>query len=154
MVKVRHENPLNSEYGTAYDMGETKKLKTALVVDDNSDILSLLVELLEIKKFHVIGTGHNGEEAVTLYEKLRPDITFLDVIMPSTDGLYALSMIRKINPDAVVIMVTTDLSRDTSDRLDDLRANAIVYKPFDIDNLVKTVREIESSIGNKIKSFG
>jgi two-component system chemotaxis response regulator CheY/two-component system response regulator (stage 0 sporulation protein A) len=47
-----------------------------------------------------------------------------------------------------------DLSQDTADRLDDLRANAVVYKPFDIDNLVKTVHKIESSVGNKIKFFG
>ncbi len=154
MVKTIHGNPLNSKYGTANDVVEMKKLKTVLVVDDNPDVSSLFVELLEIKKFQVVGTGRNGKEAVELYEKFRPDITFLDVIMPNTDGLYALSMIRKINPDAIVIMVTTDLSLDTSDRLEDLRANAIVYKPFDIDNLVKTVHEIESSIDHQIKFCG
>lgn len=151
MVKMTHGNPLNSEYGTIDHMENEKKLKTVLVVDDNHDVLSLLVELLEIKKFQVVGTGRNGKEAVELYEKFHPDITFLDVIMPNTDGLYALSMIREINPDAIVIMVTTDLSQDTSDRLEDLRANAVIYKPFDIDNLVKTVREIESSISHQIK---
>ncbi|MDE1725167.1 MAG: response regulator [Thaumarchaeota archaeon] len=133
-------------------MKNNGNLKTVLVVDDNRDVLSLLVELLELKKFQVVGTAYNGKEAVALYEKLRPDITFLDVIMPDTDGIYALSMIRKINPEAVVVMVTTDLSQDTADQIEDLRANAVIYKPFDIDNLVQTVHEIESSLNSTIRS--
>ena len=120
-------------------------LKTVLVVDDNSDVRSLLVELLELKNFKVVGTGRNGQDAVTLYEKLKPDITFLDVVMPITDGLYALDHIREMNSDAVVIMITTDLSKDTAKRLEDLRATAVVYKPFDIDDLVKIVHDIEST---------
>ncbi len=126
-------------------MEGNRRLKTVLVVDDNSDVRSLLVELLELKNFKVVGTGRNGQDAVILYEKLKPDITFLDVVMPNTDGLYALDHIREMNSDAVVIMITTDLSKDTAKRLEDLRATAIVYKPFDIDDLVKIVHDIESA---------
>ncbi|MDE1813400.1 MAG: response regulator [Thaumarchaeota archaeon] len=135
-------------------MEHNRRLKTALVVDDNPDVLSLFVELLELKNFQVVGTGRNGKEAVTQYEKLRPDITFLDVVMPNTDGLYALDLIREINPDAIVVMITTDLSRDTAKRLEDLKATAVVYKPFDINDLVKIVNEIESDTkSGKIRFF-
>jgi len=122
-----------------------RRLKTVLVVDDNPDVRSLLVELLELKNFQVIGTGHNGNDAVTLYEKLKPDITLLDVVMPDTDGLYALDHIREMNSDAAVIMITTDLSQDTAKRLEDLKATAVVYKPFDINDLVKIIHDIESA---------
>ena len=125
-------------------MEGSRRLKTVLVVDDNPDVRSLLVELLELKNFQVVGTGRNGNEAVTLYEKLKPDITLLDVVMPNTDGLYALDHIREMNSDAIVIMITTDLSQDTAKRLEDLRATAVVYKPFDINDLVKIVNDIES----------
>ena len=131
-----------------------RKLKTVLVIDDNLDVLSLFVELLELKNFQVVGTGHNGKEAVAQYGKLRPDITFLDVVMPNTDGLYALDLIREINPDAIVVMITTDLSQDTAKRLEDLKATAVVYKPFDINDLVKVVDEIESNAkSGKIRFF-
>jgi len=122
-----------------------RRLKTVLVVDDNPDVRSLLVELLELKNFQVVGTGHNGNDAVTLYEKLKPDITLLDVVMPDTDGLYALDHIREMNSDAAVIMITTDLSQDTAKRLEDLKATAVVYKPFDINDLVKIIHDIESA---------
>ena len=125
-------------------MENNRRLKTVLVVDDNPDVRSLLVELLELKNFQVVGTGHNGNDAVTLYEKLKPDITLLDVVMPDTDGLYALDHIREINSDAAVIMITTDLSQDTAKRLEDLKATAVVYKPFDINDLVKIIHDIES----------
>ena len=133
---------------------KNRQLKTAIVVDDNPDVLSLFVELLELKHFQVLGTGRNGKDAVAQYEKLKPDITFLDVVMPNTDGLYALELIREMNPDAIVIMITTDLSQDTAKRLEDLKATAVVYKPFDINDLVKVVREIESDARmDKIKFF-
>ena len=132
----------------------TRSLKTAIVVDDNHDVLSLFVELLELKHFQVLGTGRNGKDAVAQYEKLKPDITFLDVVMPNTDGLYALELIREMNPNAIVIMITTDLSQDTAKRLEDLKATAVVYKPFDINDLVKVVREIEADAHtDKIKFF-
>ena len=126
-------------------MENNRRLKTVLVVDDNPDVRSLLVELLELKNFQVVGTGHNGNDAVTLYEKLKPDITLLDVVMPDTDGLYALDHIREMNSDAAVIMITTDLSQDTAKRLEDLKATAVVYKPFDINDLVKIIHNIESA---------
>lgn len=131
-----------------------RRLKTVLVVDDNPDVRSLLVELLELKNFQVVGTGRNGSDAVTLYRKLKPDITLLDVVMPDTDGLYALDHIREINSDAAVIMITTDLSQDTAKRLEDLRATAVVYKPFDINDLVKIIHDIESAAhAGQIKFF-
>ncbi len=132
----------------------SRKLKTVLVIDDNPDVLSLFVELLELKKFQVVGTGRNGKEAVAQFEKLKPDITFLDVVMPNTDGIYALDLIREINPVAVVVMITTDLSQDTAKRLEDLKATAVVYKPFDINDLVKIVDEIESDVkSGKVRFF-
>lgn len=135
-------------------MESTRRLKTVLVVDDNSDVRSLLVELLELKNFQVVGTGRNGNDAVTLYGKLKPDITLLDVVMPDTDGLYALNHIREMNSDAAVIMITTDLSQDTAKKLEDLRATAVVYKPFDINDLVKIIHDIESAAhAGEIKFF-
>ena len=135
-------------------MENQHSLKTAIVIDDNADVLSLFIELLEMKNFKVIGTGRNGMEAVELFEKLKPDITFLDVVMPNSDGLYALRRIREIDPHAIVIMVTTDISEDTARRMEELKATAVIYKPFEINDLVKIVHDIESdkNIG-QIKFF-
>lgn len=131
-----------------------KTLKRVLVVDDNRDILSLFVELLKLKDFEVVGTGSNGQEAVDLFQKLHPDITFLDVVMPIADGIYALSKIREISPESIVIMITADLSNGITKMLNDLKATAVIHKPFDINDLMKIINDLESDRNfNKIKFF-
>ena len=124
-----------------------------IVADDNDDILNLFSELLTLKKFEVVGKAHNGKEAVDLYTQYRPEITFLDVVMPNGDGIYALEKIRQADPQAIVIMVTSDLAPTTSGRLKQLRASAIVYKPFDINDVIKIVEELESKTGTTQMKF-
>ena len=58
------------------------------------------------------------------------------------DGVYALKEIRKINNKANVIMITSDLSKETIDTLTGLEACAIVYKPFDIEEMIQTVDKV------------
>ncbi len=125
-------------------MGEKKYNPRVLVVDDNQEILALFIELLKLKDFVVVGRGQSGKEAVELYTSLRPDVTFLDVAMPNGDGIYALERIREISPNAIVIMVTSDLSAATAERLEQLRASATIYKPFDINDIVKVVKNLMS----------
>ena len=66
----------------------------AVVVDDDKDALQLFSELLISNGIKIVGKGHNGQDAVFLYQKLKPDILFLDVLMPVYDGIYAVKKIR------------------------------------------------------------
>jgi len=115
---------------------------TAIVVDDVAVIVRLISDLLESRGINVIGTAFDGDEAVKVYKKMKPDIVFLDVTMPKHDGVYALKEIRKINNKANVIMITPDLSKETIDTLTGLEACAIVYKPFDIEEMIQTVDKV------------
>lgn len=117
-------------------------MTTSIVVDDDFDTVEVFSEYLELKNIHVLGKGYNGKDAVDLYQKLKPDVVFLDVLMPDYDGFYALEKIRKLNPNANVIMVTASLTAQTEDKLKDLNASAIIYKPYDIDNIVETVHRV------------
>ena len=117
-------------------------MTTSIVVDDDFDTVEVFSEYLELKDIHVVGKGYDGKDAVDLYQKLKPDVVFLDVLMPKYDGFYALEKIRQINPDSKVIMVTASLTAETEDKLNELNASSIIYKPYDIDNVVKTVKRI------------
>ncbi len=118
-----------------------------IVIDDDLDTVDVFCEYLEIKSFEVIGKGYNGKEAVELYQKLKPQVVFLDVMMPGYDGFFALEQIKRINPQAIVIMVTADLTIETEQRLVELNASAIVYKPFDIDKIIKTLDRLAPNEG-------
>lgn len=113
-----------------------------LVVDDDYDMVEILCQYLEIKGFEVIGRGYNGEEAVTLYEDLRPDVVFLDVMMPRYDGFYALQKIRMSDSDALVIMVTADVRPETYDKLRYLDASAVISKSLDFDRITSIVENL------------
>ncbi len=60
----------------------------AVVVDDDKDTVALFAEILQSNHIEVVGKGYNGQEAAFLYQKLKPDVIFLDVIMPVYDGIY------------------------------------------------------------------
>jgi DNA-binding NarL/FixJ family response regulator len=113
-----------------------------IVADDDVDTVEVFCEYLEIKDITVLGRGYNGKTAVELYEKHRPDIVLLDVMMPEYDGFYGLENIKKINPDAKVIMVTADLTYDTEKQLKALNASAIIYKPYEIDSVIDTIHKV------------
>lgn len=113
-----------------------------IVVDDDIDTVEVFCEYLEIKDITVLGRGYNGKTAVELYEKHKPDIALLDVMMPEYDGFYALENIKQTYPDAKLIMVTADLTFDTEKKLKDLRASAVIYKPYEIDSVIETIHNV------------
>lgn len=115
---------------------------TAIVVDDDIDTLDVFCEYLELYQIRIVAKAYSGEKVSELYSKFKPDVVFLDVMMDNFDGIYALEQIRKVNPDAMVIMVTADLTKDTHVKLEQLHASAIIYKPFDIKNILNTVENL------------
>ncbi|MBI3623382.1 response regulator [Candidatus Pacearchaeota archaeon] len=132
---------INKSQDTASNYQSSKKI-TAIVIDDDLDTLNFFGEYLEIKNVTVLGKGFNGKEAVQLYSKLKPDVVFLDVLMDDYDGFYALERIRWIDPSAKVIMVTADLSTKTEDRLRKLDASAVIYKPYDINQITNEIERL------------
>jgi two-component system chemotaxis response regulator CheY len=119
---------------------------TAIVIDDDKDTLEVFCEYLEIIGVKAVGKGRNGKEAAELYQQKKPDVVFLDLVMPEYDGLYALENIRKIDPKAKIVIVTADLRDDDERRLDSLKPTKIFFKPFDIDQIKKLLSELEDQL--------
>jgi two-component system, chemotaxis family, chemotaxis protein CheY len=117
-------------------------MTSVIVVDDDRDTVEVFCEYLAIKDIEVLGRGYDGKTAVELYKKHNPDVVLLDVMMPDYDGFYGLENIRKINPDAKIIMVTADLTSDTEKKLVDLKASAMIYKPYEIDSVIETIEKV------------
>lgn len=68
----------------------TKELEL-VIVDDNQSLTYNIEEAFKTSKnFKVVGTAHDGEEAIHLIHKLMPDVVILDIIMPKVDGLEVL----------------------------------------------------------------
>jgi len=113
-----------------------------IIVDDDKDTVTVFQEFLEFKGFKVLGVGYNGKDAVELYNNFKPDVVLLDVMMPEFNGIYGLANIRKINPDSKIIMITANKTKETKEKLTEMNASAILYKPYEIDNVVKTIKDV------------
>ncbi|HEY8109355.1 MAG: response regulator [Nitrososphaerales archaeon] len=121
------------------------KTLTAIVIDDDKDVLDLFSEYLKIIQVEVVGKGNNGKKAVELYQEKNPDITFVDLAMPEYDGIFALQNIRKIDPKANVIIITGNLQKDASEKLDYLNPDKILQKPFEVDKITDAINKIRNS---------
>jgi CheY-like chemotaxis protein len=127
-VKIEKKS---TELSTPRKKSSVQKNATALVVDDDPDTVELFSDYLENKGVDVIGKAKDGKEGLELWKKLKPDVLFLDVIMPNFDGFYTLRKIREIDAEAKIIMVTADFSPTTKKLLKELKATDIIYKPYD-----------------------
>lgn len=75
-----------------------------LIADDSAYARSILKDLLLRNEYEVVGEAENGKEALVLYEKLKPDLVMMDIMMPEMSGIQALREIREQYPEAVVVM--------------------------------------------------
>ena len=113
-----------------------------IVIDDDQDVVDVFCELLAIIGIDVIGKGTDGKDAERLYEKYRPDLIFVDLLMPEYDGFYAIERIRDIDLNAKIVIVTGDLKAGESYLLDSYNVSAIIYKPFDISMIKQVLVDI------------
>lgn len=118
---------------------------TAIVIDDDRDTVDVFVDFMKILNVNVIAKGYGGKDAVELYDRYRPDVVFLDLMMADYDGFYALEKIRKINPDAKAIVVTADLRSDDELRLSTLKPTEVIFKPFVPEMLEEIVKKYKNA---------
>ena len=130
--------------------------KTLLAVDD-AEINRKILSKLFSNEFEVL-EACDGKEALDVISKHNGniDIVVLDIIMPGYDGFYFLEKVRETEySDIPVVISTTDNSPEAEDRLLDLGATDLIYKPFNPQNAVKKVKAIlarHEAENQKIKS--
>ncbi len=79
-----------------------------IVVDDDRIVVRSLATILGAEPdIDVVGTGTSGEEAVSLFSQLHPDIALLDIQMPGKDGLFAAERMLEEDPSAWIVFLTT-----------------------------------------------
>lgn len=118
---------------------------SVIIVDDDDDLLESISEYLKIKGFNVVGTGHNGLEAVQLYEEHRPDVVLLDLVMPNYDGIYGLEHIKRINIDAKVILLTGHYDETNKQKIKPFKVSEVLEKPCSNAQLESTLKYVVAS---------
>ena len=123
-----------------------KEKISILIADDNADFAKTLAECLRKNEdMEIVGMAKDGTEAVEMIKIMKPDIALLDVIMPHLDGLGVLERIQKgeIEKKPICIMVSAVGQDKITQKAIELGAEYYVVKPFDIDLLIKRIREVK-----------
>jgi len=122
-------------------MTETKAIRVMLV-DDHAVVRSGLSAFLMVyDDLELVGEAGDGERAVSLCEKTRPDVVLMDLMMPGMDGVTATRLIRARFPETQVIALTSFKEQEWVEGA--LKAGAIGYLLKDItaDDLARAIRD-------------
>lgn len=122
--------------------------RTVLVADDDIDILSLVTRHLRTLDVNVLEAS-DGEEALRIAKRERPDLVILDVMMPGMTGWEVCRAIR--DDDALgntLVMMVTGIGERLNEMTSPLYgANEFIDKPFDLGELDTKVKSLLASLG-------
>lgn len=115
-------------------------MTTVLLVDNHELVCEGLKAMLTVESdIDVVGTAHDGTQAVRMAADLAPDVVLMDVRMPKKDGVTACREIKESAPDSKVIMLSTyDDDRDVFAAID-AGASGYLIKDLTTDDLVKAI---------------
>ena len=131
-------------------------MTTVAIVDDHSVVrIGMKYVIMTDREFKFVGEADDGAEAVSLVEKVHPDILLLDVRMPGTGGIAALKSVREKFPDQKVVMLTMSDSEEDVYQAITLGARGYVIKdnsPVNIIGALKKVMAGELAVSDAVRS--
>ena len=138
--------PLDIEkvVSTIEEAAEAKEGALVMVVDDDPGTCTTLKNIL-IKKGYEVGVANTGEEAIAMAQERAYDIIFIDMKLPTINGLETYLAIRQSNPEVVAIVMTAH-RQEMSDLVEEAlhsSAYTCLYKPLEMAELVKLVDEVQ-----------
>lgn len=116
-----------------------------LVVDDHRvvrDGLALIIGRED--DLEVAGTASSGEEAIATFQRERPDVVLMDLQLPGMSGVEAIRAIRKLDPEARVVVLTMYDGDEDIHRALDAGATTYVLKGSPTDDLLRVLRDVHA----------
>ena len=113
-----------------------------LVVEDNDD-LSLLFKLVLESAGYQVSTVDNGFDALKYIARIQPQLILMDIMMPEISGLQVAENIKQQqNNKSLPILLVSAIDRLKDEQLAQSKADGILYKPFNLDELIDRVGEL------------
>ena len=113
-----------------------------LIVEDNDDLQLLFQLVLESEGYEVSITD-NGTDALNSIDTIRPQLILMDIMMPGISGIeVARSIKQQQDYESLPILLVSAIDRLQEQQLDYSKASDILYKPFNLDDLVDKVGQL------------
>jgi DNA-binding response OmpR family regulator len=110
-----------------------------LIVDDDPTIRSVLEALLEDEGFQPV-TAANGKEALSVVDSTPPALILMDLMMPVMSGIDAVRELKTDPSTANIPIIAMSAGFILRESIDELLADSIISKPFDLDALIANIR--------------
>lgn len=115
-----------------------------LIVEDNDDLQLLFQLVLESEGYEVV-IANNGKDALESIDTIRPQLVLMDIMMPGIDGIeVARSIKQRQDYESLPILLVSAIDRLQDRQLNYSKASGILYKPFDLDDLIDKVVRLTS----------
>ncbi len=129
--------------------GQTKKL-TSMIVEDEKVTNELLSSTFK-NFFSDVHSCFNAEEALEAYNKIQPDVVFVDIVMAGMDGIELSRKIREINPNQIIIVISASNDIEKISQSIEVGVNSFIQKPIDTKKIIELLTNLISMITKKKK---
>ena len=101
----------------------------------------MVKDILTKNGYEVVGEAENGMKALEKYQELKPDLTTMDITMPEMDGISAVKEIKKVDPNAKIVMCSAMGQQAMVIEAIQAGARDFIVKPFQPDRVLEAVRK-------------
>lgn len=113
-----------------------------MAVDNRPETLGLIEKIVKRAGHEFVGRS-SGEEYLEIYEREKPDLILLDILLPGMDGYEVFEKIKERNPKQLIAFLSAlDIAPRTIVKLKRYGNPPYITKPFDPDELVQRIEEI------------
>lgn len=112
-----------------------------LAVDDAAFMRKMIKDILTKGGHEIVGEAEDGKQCLVEYEKSKPDLVTLDITMPELDGLNALIALKKLDPEAKVVIVSAMGQQDIVVQAIKAGAKDFIVKPFQPERVQEAVNK-------------
>lgn len=126
------------------DKQSLPSIGSALIIDDSVMVHDLLSKHLKTLHYSTY-SAYTAKEGLTIFKKISPDFTFLDIVLPYSSGIDLLPQLKSINKKSVVIIITSYVSMGNIDEAREKGADWFLRKPLQAQKLLEVIRHFEAS---------
>ena len=123
--------------------GGRRSLKL-LIVDDSNIMRRRIERSQQFKELQVVGTAGNGIEALEMFRKTDPDMVTMDLTMPQMDGIECISKLVQLKPAVRILVISALADKATAVEAMERGANGFLNKPFTDRQLNEAIAELMS----------
>lgn len=118
-----------------------------IIADDATEFRRSVRAMMALERdIEIVAVARDGQEAVELAQKYRPDLILMDINMPRLNGLDAIRAVNQVSPNTVCVVVSSDGEQETLKRAMQAGVREYLVKPFGPDELMGAIRRTTQGI--------